>query len=207
MIIGTIGRLGKGKTLTMAIQAYLYFMSGGHVFSNIWLKFPHTPIKTPYDIVEIRDGFALLDEFWALADNRRSMSLRNDIVTIVCIRSRKKKFHIGYTQQYVQIDPRIRFITDYWIRPKLWPDNLSGLPPQIMKQQIYDGDWIEQRSRTINVEPYLNLYDTNQDPYTLASSVTDESLKAALEKAFRVDPGLVKDMKKLEKQAAKKEEK
>jgi hypothetical protein len=207
MIHGTLGRLGKGKTLSMVLKAYEYYCLGWKIFSNIWLKFPFVPIKTPYDIITLENCFALLDEFWALADNRKSMSLKNDVVTVVCIRSRKRKFHIGYTQQYVQIDPRIRFITDYWIRPKLYPDNLTGLPPVILEQKIYDGDWIPQMPITIDVRPYLNLYDTDLDPYTLSASVSDENLKAALEKALENDPTLREDMEKLKQKAVEKEEK
>lgn len=191
----------------MVIEVYKdWRRSNVKVFSNIWLKFPHIPIRTPYDIVDIRDGDALLDEWWALADNRRSMSLKNDVMTIIAIRSRKRHTDIFYTMQYIQIDPRIRFITDYWIRPKVWPDNLSGLPPEILKQQIYDGDFVEMQPQSIEVKPYLNLYDTDKDPYTLSSSVTDERLKEVIEKAFKEEPELEGEMEELKVKAQKKEE-
>lgn len=197
MIIGTIGRLGKGKTMSAVIEALIHYYAGETIFSNIWLSFPHVPLKEPKDFVSLNNGFAVLDEFWSLADNRKSMSKMNDVITLICIRSRKKKFSIFYTQQYFMIDRRIRHITDYWIRPSLIPDNLSGYPPQILVQEIYDGDWIKKPTQTIDVRPYVDpnpmLYDTDQDPYTLKASLTDENIISAFDRILEKDPDLKED--------------
>jgi len=188
MIKSTIGRLGKGKTLSGVIDSYDAYLDGKEVFSNIWLDFPHTPIKTPYDFLELEEGEFLADELWTLADNRKSMHLLSDVVTIILIRSRKKKFDVFYTQQYLQIDVRIAFITDEWIKPRTIPEHeickKLGIPPEILVQEIYDADLKKKPTRTIECKEYLQLYDTEKDPYTLAGFVTDEALRKVLSQAL-----------------------
>jgi hypothetical protein len=188
MIIATIGRLGKGKTLSGVIEAYDKYLEGKEVFSNIWLDFPHTAIKTPYDFLELENGFFLADELWHLADNRKSMNLLNDVLTIILIRSRKRSFDVFYTQQFLQIDVRIAFISDQWIKPRTIPDHeickKLGIAPDILVQEVYDADFNKQDTRTIECKEYVGLYDTNRDPYTLASFITDESLKRVMTRAL-----------------------
>ena len=188
MIIATIGRLGKGKTLSGVIEAYDNYLDGKEVFSNIWVDFPHTPIKTPYDFLGLEDGFFLADELWHLADNRKSMNLLNDVLTIILIRSRKRNFDVFYTQQFLQIDVRIAFISDEWIKPRTIPDHeickKMGIPPEILVQELYDADFNKKPPRTIECKEYLGLYDTNKDPYTLATFITDDGLRKVMTRAL-----------------------
>jgi hypothetical protein len=196
-----VGRLGKGKTLSGVLWVYGCFCAGIKVYSNIWLGFPHIPIKTPYDFIDMHDGVALLDELWSLADSRKRRLL-GDIVTIICLRSRKKDFSIFYTQQFLQIDIRIRYITDYWIKPQTFPDHVTGFPPQYLKQVVFNGDFQRLPDRTISdVSPYLNLYDTKQDPYTLASSLEDSKLREALDIALAKDPEMIKELETIQVKA------
>jgi hypothetical protein len=184
MIKSTIGRLGKGKTLSGVIDLYDSYLDGKECFSNIWVDFPHIPIKTPYDFLELENGEFLADELWHLADNRKSMNLLNDVITIILIRSRKRGFDVFYTQQYLQIDVRISFITDEWIKPRTIPDHeickKLGIPPELLVQDLYDADLRKKPSRTIECKEYLQLYNTEKDPYTLAGFVTDNALRKVL---------------------------
>lgn len=195
MIIGTVGRLGKGKTLSGVIEACSALRQGREVFSNIWLGFLHTKIRTPYDFLEMNNGFFLGDELWALADNRKSKSLLSDIVTILCLRSRKRRFDVFYTQQYLQIDIRIRFITDFWIKPVFYPK--SGR----LVQTIYDAEFTGFHQRAIDARPYFNLYDTETDPYTLEASLRSEHLKEVLDKIYAKDSKVEKEILKLKSKA------
>lgn len=185
MIKSTIGRLGKGKTLSGVIDLYDSYLDGKECFSNIWVDFPHTPIKTPYDFLELENGEFLADELWHLADNRKSMNLLNDVITIILIRSRKRSFDVFYTQQYLQIDVRISFITDEWIKPRTIPDHelckRLGIPPELLVQEMYDADLKRKPTRTIECREYLQLYNTEKDPYTLAGFVTDNALRKVLD--------------------------
>ena len=136
----------------------------------------------------LEDGFFLADELWHLADNRKSMNLLNDVMTIILIRSRKRRFSVFYTQQFLQIDIRIAFVTDKWIKPRVIPPHeiceRYRIPPKQLVQEVYDADFKKQPSRLIDVKDYLNLYDTEKDPYTLATFITDDQLKKVLTTAL-----------------------
>lgn len=198
MIFGTVGRLGKGKTASGVIQAYDDLCQGRveKVYSNIWLRFPHVPIKKPTDFVGMNKGFCLGDELWSLADNRKSMTALSDVMTLILILSRKKDYHVFYTQQYLQIDVRIRFITDIWIKPKCFDINNvevtteNKLTPAYIMQQVYDGDFNRLQPRVVLCDNLLSLYDCNRSPYTLKAALTDDAMKAAFDKALASNPGL-----------------
>lgn len=199
MIIGTTGRLGKGKTLSAVMMAYSEFLEHRKIFSNIWLKFEHTPIRSPYDFIELKNGFALLDELWSLADNRKSHSALNNLTTILCLRSRKMDFDVFYTQQFVQIDIRILYITDYWIQPDTEPQHPKT--PVILKQKITDADGKTQPERRYPCFDYLNLYNTKQDPYTIQHLIDSAIISKAIAKIYKQEPELKTELEELEAKA------
>jgi len=176
MIIGFFGELGVGKTLSAVIQAYQdYANKNLKVFSNIWLNFPHKPIKTPYDLLEVHNGSLLLDELWHLADSRRTSSLLNDVIGLLLLRSRKRNFNVYYTQQYfLQVDIRVRYITDYWVKPKMIGN--------ILQQRIYDNSGRLIRIRQLNAYPFYDLYNSYSDPYTVKELIKANVLKKLLSK-------------------------
>ena len=197
-IYGTFGRLGKGKSFTAVIDSYDAYLRGDTVYSNIWLDFPHVPIKTPYDLLELHDGFFLGDELWALCDSRKSYTRLNDAVMIIALRSRKRRFDIYYTQQYIiQVDRRLRFYTDYWVRPEVFPDAESGLPPEILVNHIIDGDGRSRPDTVLdNLRDYYKLFDTEKDPYTISSMINDETIKKAILRAMENEPDLKTELNK-----------
>lgn len=197
-IYGLSGRLGKGKTFTAVIDSYTAYLRGDEVFSNIWLDFPHTPIKTPYDLLELHEGFFLGDELWVMCDSRKSYTRLNDAVMIIALRSRKKRFDIEYTQQYIlQVDRRLRFYTDYWIKPEVFPNAESGLAPEILVQHIIDGDGKTRPDSVLeNLRDYYSLFNTEKDPYTISSMINDETIKKAISKTLDNEPDIKEDMNK-----------
>lgn len=207
MIEATVGRLGKGKTLTGVIKAYDAYMEGKTVFSNIWLDFPHEKIAEPYDFLKLEDGFFLADELWHLADNRKSFRLLNDVMTVLLIRSRKRNFDVFYTQQFLQIDCRIAYITDKWIKPHTIPPHEEckrlKIPPYWLELEVYDEEFRPQPPQQVRCGEYLSLYDTEKDPYTLAGFVTDIHLKGVLKKALQDEDirKKVQELSKLEEEA------
>jgi hypothetical protein len=209
MIIGTFGRLAVGKTLSGVIEAYDRYARGRQVYSNIPLSFPHTPIKEPKDFINLKDGFVLADELWSLIDNRRAMSKLNDIMTIICIRSSKKHFEIFYTQQYLQIDPRLCFITEYWIEPKTFDkygrvcNRENKFVPEYLIQHIRDGDWRKLPDQIINCRRFIDMYDTESDPYTLRAALTDKALQEAFDEALADEPKLEGELEELKEKARK----
>jgi len=202
-----MGKLGKGKTLSGVLEAYSSYCRGETVYSNLWLDFPHVPIKTPYDFLEIQEGFFLADEIWHLADCRKSASLLSDVITIILLRSRKRKFTVFYTQQYIQSDIRILYITDEWIKPRCFPPQpkdlreLKNYIPQVLIQSRFDAEGHKLPTKIIDPRPYLNLYDTNKDPYTLSSVIDSKGLKKILDRALNQDPKVEKEMKAIKTEA------
>ncbi|RLG01272.1 MAG: hypothetical protein DRN49_01635 [Thaumarchaeota archaeon] len=169
MIIGCYGELGTGKTLSAVLEAYRAYLRGQTVYSNIWLNFPHKKIETVLELFDVENGFLLLDEIWHLADSRRSMSLLNDAVSLLLLRSRKRDFDVIYTQQhYLQVDRRIRYVTDIWIKPEMIGD--------ILKQTIISADGRILSVRLIKASDYYDLYDTKADPYTVIKLTQNKKL-------------------------------
>jgi hypothetical protein len=163
------GKLGWGKTLAVVIEAMAYHEANPDlpIYSNIpLLTVPYRKIDSAVVLFDINEAcFLLLDELWHLADSRRSFLMVNDIVTALLIRSRKKKWVVGYTEQFItQTDLRIRYITDYWIAPSMKGD--------ILKEDIYTvdpltGETVFIRSKKYDGSLFFHDYDHEADPFTL----------------------------------------
>lgn len=205
-IINFSGRLGKGKTLASVIWAYEGYEQEETIFSNIWLDFEHIPVKTPYDFLGLYEGRFLADELWSLVDNRQAMTKKNQLITILLLRSRKRKFSFAYTQQYLQIDPRIAYITDYWIKPTCYPiDPYNEIPPELLVLERWDAEFNKLPTLTIeNPEDFLDAYNTSKDPYTLQGMLDDKALTEALRLAMKED-GVQEELEKVGEEAKKSE--
>lgn len=204
MIIGFSGRLGKGKTLGSVIWAYEGYEQEETIYSNIWLGFDHIPVKTPYDFLGLTEGRFLADELWSLVDNRRAMSALSRLTTILLLRSRKRKFSFCYTQQYLQIDPRIAYITDIWVKPQVYPyDPEHKLKPEVLVLDRWDGDFNKLPTVQIwDLDPFLEMYDTAKDPYTLEGLLDEKALREALRLALK-EEGIKEELNVLTEQAKK----
>jgi len=132
------------------------------------------------------------------------MSALSKLTTILLLRSRKRKFSFAYTQQYLQIDPRIAFITDYWFKPTCYPiDPFNETPPELLKLERWDADFNKLPDLCIdNPQDFLDVYDTSKDPYTLQGLLNEKSLKEALRLALKED-GVNEELAELEKSARK----
>jgi len=63
VLMGILGELGSGKTLALTYLALRnYSLKQRTIYSNYNLKFPHIHVKTPDDVLGMKDGFAALDE-------------------------------------------------------------------------------------------------------------------------------------------------
>ena len=163
------GKLGWGKTLSVVIEAMAYHEANPDlpIYSNIpLLTVPYRKIDSPAVLFDINEPcFLLMDELWHLADSRRGQLIGNDVVTMLLIRSRKKKWVVGYTEQFItQTDLRIRYITDYWIAPKMKGD--------FLKEAIYTVDPMTDetvfvRNRRYDGSAFFGDYDHEADPFTL----------------------------------------
>jgi hypothetical protein len=160
VLLGILGNLGSGKTLTLAYFAWrnLYYKHM-RIFSNFDLKMPHVRIRNAGDILAMKDGFAAMDELWTWADARVSSSHKNKFLTMVLAKSRKRGINIAYTSQLMrQIDVRIRGVTDFLVFPRM-----------IMNNQVCHVDiFSNPPTRPIKVfrfnAPIIwSLYDTSEE--------------------------------------------
>jgi hypothetical protein len=120
-LIALIGDLGSGKTLGLTYFGYRAYLKHRTIFTNMnSLVFKDKLIRSILDLEEMREGFAGLDELWLWADSRLSPSLKNRVASMILLKSRKRDLDICYTtQHWMQIDCRIRNVTDFLILPEL----------------------------------------------------------------------------------------
>jgi hypothetical protein len=105
--------------------------------------------------------FLLLDELWHLADSRKSMSLVNDVMSMLLLRSRKQGWRVGYSQQwFTQTDLRIRFVTEVWFYPEMIRD-------RILHEEIYDKHATYLGERWYDGSRFFEDFDSYADPFTL----------------------------------------
>ena len=159
------GDLGSGKTICIVKEALRYHRKHplNKIYSNIeLLTIPYVPIDSASAFFEIEKScFVLLDELWHLADSRKSMAVINDVLSMLLLRSRKRDWVVGYSQQwYTQTDIRIRFITDVWIEPQF----LKG---RILREDIYDKHASFLATRFYDGTKFFDDFDTYADPFTL----------------------------------------
>lgn len=161
------GGLGSGKTTGLALDAVKYSLDFPNrpIYSNIELKLDNfRPIDSARVLFEIDEpAFVGLDELWHLADSRSSSSILNKVMSMLSLRSRKKGWMVSYTQQHwMQTDKRIRFITDLYIEPFLYPEGLYC-------QDVFtlEGYYIDQIWHDVTPIFDSKIFDTHADPFTL----------------------------------------
>jgi len=115
VILGFIGGMGSGKSLSMVRQAYSYYLQGYTVYSNMKLNFPYVELTLDLllqysnDDIPFYDSVLLIDEIHIFMDSRRSGSIRNVLISYFITQTRKQKVKLMYTTQYlIQVDKRLR---------------------------------------------------------------------------------------------------
>lgn len=123
VIVGILGELGTGKTLTMTYMAeYRFRKKGFPVYANYGYKNRTKFIKKPSMLNKLKDGCVALDEVWLWLDSRAFMKKANKFLGVVLLKSRRRGLDILYTaQDFSQVDKRLRNVTDILIYPELSP--------------------------------------------------------------------------------------
>lgn len=161
----TNGDLGSGKTLDLVREAgwvHKYFPDLP-IFSNIELfSVPYKPVLSASVLFELeKPCFLLLDELWHMVDSHRSMSLVNNVLSLLLLRSRKRNWRVGYSQQWVtQTDLRVRFVTEVAIFPQMHRGEI-----------VYEAGFNKFMDFIGDVKfcayPFYSDYDSCADPFTL----------------------------------------
>ncbi len=158
VLMGIVGGLGSGKTLSLTYLAYRNFLKGMKVYTNYWLGFPHHMITRVSQLEKMTEGFFAGDELWFWLDSRVSSSKRNRVVSKILISSRKRDIHFAYTvQNFRQVDVRIRNCTDFIAQP-----NLSPLENWCILEVFSRPSLMLVRRFKFRTDKFFKLYDTKE---------------------------------------------
>lgn len=169
MLMGFIGRMGQGKTLSMtAFGSYMHQATGCALYSRHDVV-GATSIYKPNQIWEIENGIFLWDEMWVDMDSRE---WKNNIDrTRFILQSRKKNTIVMYTaQHYSQIEKRVRKATDYVaFCEKRYNKDTQKTQINLQIVDAHTGKIMKIIS-IMDIKPFFGLYDTYQVIRTMKSS-------------------------------------
>ena len=122
MIIGIIGEMGSGKTLSAVYLASILKQRGYYIISNMKNFLLNDDLLTNPDMLKELDAkkkyLIIIDEIYVYADSRRSASKKNLLLSYLIFQSRKRNLDIIYTEQkFTSVDIRIRNLTNLFILP------------------------------------------------------------------------------------------
>jgi hypothetical protein len=171
-----VGLPGTGKTLCMtylAAKTYDMAIRQGkflNVFSNYHLKagWRFYFIGSIDELDRIRNGWFLGDELWLWLDSRCSMARGNRIRSKIIAKGRKRGIEIYYTtQDFNQIDVRIRRNTDFLIYPHL------NKHETICRAKVEDRHGKIIKTIKFKTRPVFKLYDTEEEVVELEDDIDD----------------------------------
>lgn len=180
MIIGFLGDMRSGKTLSAVKELKKLYDKGYNIYSNIHLNFPHKRITLEQleTIVENGVGFGdddavvFVDE-WHInfGDSRTSMTKKNRIISYFLLQTGKlgRSSDYGlillYSTQYAEnIDRRLRKATALTCFCEKFKFNQNGIIRNVFKNeyhQIINGEEYI-REEIFFGDKYYSLYDTRE---------------------------------------------
>lgn len=176
LVIGFIGQVGSGKSLSLVYEAYKYYLRGHTVYSNIKLNFPFIPLtfgrlqQMIENKEQLQDAVLLIDECHVFIDSRNSMKKRNKIVSYFILQTRKRNVRLLYTTQHLaQVEKRLRDTTDIIVFNKNLSNQTSLVssgeykPTYIRQEFLFQwSDNPKPKTRVIYGDPVFSLYDTRE---------------------------------------------
>lgn len=177
MIFGHMGRLGRGKTLSMTILGMKIKKSIPEVVvvSNYSVQYADIKVENPRELDEVTERLkeegklfiALLDEVWAWMDARDTQ--RNEIMKDVVLNSRKRNGMLMWTTQSDrQVDPILVDNTDFQVIPlhykKIEPRNPHGTDVILIIIMDHKGKPVGRH--LYDAEPWYNVYNTDEEVST-----------------------------------------
>jgi hypothetical protein len=173
MIIGFIGDMGTGKTLSaVAWSVSMFKLYGFRIYANIHIVgIPYVNL-TLADLIKYTDSdedfnncIFIIDEAYIFMDARGSMSKRNQIIGYFITQTRKRNAHLFYTtQQYHQVDKRLRANTTAFAECSFKEIQLldEKIYRCLNKFQILKNNTIVTKPIVFDPKPFFKYYDTRQ---------------------------------------------
>lgn len=173
MIIGFIGDMGSGKTLSMIAWTIELYNQGFKIFANLdimgGIKYEPLSLAELIRYSDSEENFDncvfLIDEAQMFMDSRGSMSKRNQIIGYFVTQTRKRNCWLFFTtQQYHQVDKRLRANTNAFAECHFKElETLEGKQYRCMNNfQVLKFNRIKKIPIIFNPEPYFKYYNTNQ---------------------------------------------
>jgi hypothetical protein len=153
MLIGIMGKMGSGKTLSASILgSYLSKMTGAPLSANYNLT-GALPLESLNDINDTTSGIEIIDEAWLSMDAR---GWENNVrISHWVNQTRKKKVIVFYTTQHIrQMEMRVRNATDILI--------VCEKTPQGIWLNFIDYQYRKRGKKFLIEKPerFYSLYDT-----------------------------------------------
>jgi len=155
MLVGCVGKMGAGKTLSASILGlYVHKFTGLPLYSNYDLQ-GATRIRSMADIWALDSAILLWDELWLTMDSR--LWENNVALTRFINQTRKKSLLIIYTSQHInQVELRVRKATDVLIYCRRTPAGHW--------LQFIDYQYLQMGKRYLlpleNAKKFYGVYDT-----------------------------------------------
>ena len=160
MIVGIVGVLGSGKTLTLTwFGAYHHYILKRKIAANYWVSYPHEKIVSPLDLESFRNTTILLDEAWIWLDSYATRSAIEETLIQIILNSRRRGNHLFYTAQHkYMIHARLRRVTDYYILPIIHKNE------HVMELWAYNPATSTQTFlRWVDCKPVYKMYNTKEE--------------------------------------------
>jgi len=182
MIVGILGNLGRGKTLSMTFLVG-YFLDNSkidYVVSNYETDFTTHYVQNEKELDNIsnQDFTAIyaLDEIWAWINSREAME-NFDMIEFVLNSRKRGAFIIYTTQKTSQVDPILVENTDYLVVP-IHKEKIENsyeydtVTIYFLKNESYE----VVNSITFNAEAFYGSYDTSEEVAGMSDSEKFEEL-------------------------------
>lgn len=154
MLIGIMGKMGSGKTLSMVVLAsFMRRISGAPLYSNMASFKESQLLERSTSLWDLDSGIVCLDELWLTMDAR--LWKDNVFLTRWINQTRKKKLIVFYTTQHIrQVELRVRTGTDFLVFTE---KKSQGIWLSFIDWQYRT---LGRRFLITNPRPFYGLYDT-----------------------------------------------
>lgn len=159
MLTAFVGNLGQGKTYSMTVLAsYLHAKYDLPIYANYKLH-DAIMLRSFDDVLNAKHGIVCLDEAHIFLDSRGFKDPNSQKATHWLLQTRKKDLIVLYTtQNFGQVDIRMRRITDYLALCK--KQKGRGISMQFVDAQ--EMKLLRRQTILEPLERFYHLYDTKE---------------------------------------------